>query len=156
MSPQENDVPIRTPIYSANFNSYVNKYFVTNPVPPTDSIIEIIVLEQATAPTIADGVLSFFIPNAYSGKKIKDAQACVNTPSTSGLPSVALYNVRKTADILSTNITIDINEQTSYTAATPSVVDATNNDLLTGDEIRIDVDAIGTNTKGLIVILVIG
>ena len=55
--------------------------------------------------------------------------------------------------MLSTRITIDINESTSYTAATPSVVDPANDDVATGDVILIDVDVAGTGAKGGIAIL---
>ena len=46
---------------------------------------------------------------------------------------------------------IDANEVTSYTAATPAVVDTANDDLLTGALLRIDIDTAGTGAKGLIV-----
>ena len=50
--------------------------------------------------------------------------------------------------MLSTPITIDLNEKDSSTAATPSVT-SSNNSISTGDVIRIDVDAVATNTLGL-------
>ena len=40
---------------------------------------------------------------------------------------------------------------TDYTVATPAVVDTANDDLLTGDLLRIDIDTAGTGAKGLIV-----
>ena len=50
--------------------------------------------------------------------------------------------------MLSTPITIDLSENDSSTAATAPVV-GSNNGVSTGDVIRIDVDAVATNTKGL-------
>ena len=57
--------------------------------------------------------------------------------------------------MLSTAITIDLNEKDSSTAATPHVIGA-NNTVTTGDVIRIDVDAVATNTLGLEVRMVFG
>ena len=59
-----------------------------------------------------------------------------------------INNSTTTNDMLSTPITIDLNEKDSSTAATPSVVGG-NNGVSTGDVIRIDVDAVATNTAGL-------
>ena len=58
-------------------------------------------------------------------------------------------NITKNLDILSTRITIDVNEKDSKTAATPAVINQSNNTVNHGDEIRIDVDIAGTGTKGL-------
>ena len=83
-----------------------------------------------------------------------DADACVSTVSSSGTPTIQIYNVSQTVDMLSTRITIDANEKTSWTAATPPVIDGANNLVYTGEELRIDVDVAGTGAKGLTVILV--
>jgi hypothetical protein len=55
--------------------------------------------------------------------------------------------------MLSTAITIDANETTSYTAAAPPVIDTAHDDVATGDLIAIDVSVAGTGTKGLGVVL---
>jgi hypothetical protein len=55
--------------------------------------------------------------------------------------------------MLTTKITIDASEFTSYTAATAPVIDSANKDVATGDLIAIDVDVAGTGAKGLGVIL---
>ena len=95
-----------------------------------------------------DGQCYFFIPNALNGTNITDADACVNTTSTSTVnTSIQLYNVTDSVDILGTNIYIDANEKTSYTAATASSI--SNSAISTGDEIRVDTDAVGSGTKGL-------
>jgi hypothetical protein len=41
--------------------------------------------------------------------------------------------------MLSTNITIDVNEYDSKDATTPAVINTSNDDVLTGDNIRINV-----------------
>jgi len=54
-------------------------------------------------------------------------------------------------DVLSTAITVDASETSSYTAATAPVINTSNDDVLTGDFLRVDIDGAGTGAKGLIV-----
>ena len=58
-----------------------------------------------------------------------------------------------TVDMLSTRITVDANEKTSYTAAAAPVINASNDDVATGDILRVDVDVAGTGAKGLMILL---
>jgi hypothetical protein len=56
--------------------------------------------------------------------------------------------------MLSTVITIDSGETGSDTGATAAVIDTGNDDVITNDLLRIDVDAISTTApKGLIITL---
>lgn len=103
-----------------------------------------------------DGQISFFCPPELNGLNLVDADAAVSTASSSGTPTIQIRNVTQAADMLSTRITIDANEKTSYTAATPPVIDTANDDVATGDEIAIDVDVAGTGATGLAVILKFG
>ena len=96
------------------------------------------------------------MPDTLNGLNLIDADACVTTVSSSGLPTIQINNVTQAADMLSTLITIDANETCSYTAATPPVIDTLNDDVATGNILRIDVDVAGTGTKGLMVILTFG
>lgn len=102
---------------------------------------------------VSNGQAYFTVPASMNGATLVDAQAAVTTVSSAGLPTVALTNLTGTLAMLSTNITIDANETTSYTAATPSVINAANATVATGDQIRIDITVAGTGTKGLAVIL---
>lgn len=120
----------------------------------TKQKVYIKVLAEDTALATGDGKAYWTVPSDLNGMNLVDADAAVYTASTSGLPNIDLYNVTDSTDMLSTNITIDVNEKNSYTAATQPVIDTTKDDVVTGDIIRIDVDAIGTGTKGLDIILV--
>jgi hypothetical protein len=82
-----------------------------------------------------------------------DVDAMISTVSSSGAPLVQIRNVTDSADMLSTRITIDATEFTSYTAETAPVIDGTHDDVATGDRIAIDVDGAGTGAKGLAIIL---
>lgn len=115
--------------------------------------IQIKVCDDATALATGDGKLIFMIPEALNGMNLVKAHAGVTTVSSSGTPIVQIRNVTDSQDMLSTRITIDANENTSYTAATAPVIDTSHDDVATGDLIAIDVDGAGTGAKGLIVYL---
>ncbi|MDQ3159015.1 MAG: hypothetical protein M3P98_02685 [bacterium] len=106
-----------------------------------------------TTLTTGDGKAYFTVPIEFNGYNLVDADASVTTFSTSGTPTVQIHNVTQAADMLSTTITIDTNEHTSYTAAIAPVIDLANDDVATGDILRMDVDVAGTGTKGLSVLL---
>lgn len=93
------------------------------------------------------------IPPDLNGADLISAHAWVSTVSSSGLPTVQIRNVTQAADMLSTRITIDVSEYTSYSALTPPVIDITNDDVATADLIAVDIDVAGTGTKGLGVVL---
>jgi len=114
------------------------------------------VLNEDATPTVTDGLMHFTVPLELNGMNLIDADAVVKTASSSGLPEFDLYNLTDSADMLSTDITIDATELSSYTATTPPVIDAAHDDVVTGDIIRIDCDVIGTGTKGLDIVLVFG
>lgn len=102
--------------------------------------------------TTGIGKVWWTVPADLNGFKVTAVHASVTTPSTSGLPTVQFTNATTAAAILSTAASIDINEATSYTAATPPVVNAATNTLTTGNQLRVDVTTAGTGTKGLSVL----
>jgi hypothetical protein len=101
-----------------------------------------------TALASGDGLAQFTLPNAFDGMDLIDVEVKVYTASTSGLPSFQFYNLTKTQDMLSTNLTIDANETDSSTATTAAVIDTGADDVSGRDVIRIDCDAEGTGTAG--------
>jgi len=107
-------------------------------------------------PSVGDGITHVTIPSPLNGRKLQNAEAHVYTVGTGGsITTVQLHNLTDAVDMLSTPITIDLNEKDSSTAATPHVI-GTNNTVATGDVIRIDVDAVATNTLGLEIRMVFG
>ena len=101
-----------------------------------------------------DGAAYIPIPERCDGMNLVRAMAHVITAGVTGTTDIQVHNVTQTADMLTTKITIDSAETSSETAATPPVIDAANDDVATGDMLRIDVDAISTTApKGLIVTL---
>lgn len=125
--------------------------------PRNEIVVQIGVTDPGgSALTTGDGKAFFTVSDDLNGLNLIDADASVTTVSSSGLPTVQIANVTQAADMLTTKISIDANEFTSYTAATPPVIDTGNDDVATGDILRVDVDVAGTGAKGLSVILTFG
>jgi hypothetical protein len=80
---------------------------------------------------------------------IVDLDFHVTTGSTSGTPTFQVYNKRSAHNVLSTAVTIDINETDSKDAAVQPVIDPAYDELQTGDELRFDCSVVGTGTKGV-------
>jgi hypothetical protein len=114
------------------------------------------VCDDVTVLTTGDGKANVWIPAVLNGLNLVDADAAVSTVSSSGDPTIQVRNVTDACDMLSTRITIDATEKTSWTAATAPVIDTSHDDVATGDQLAIDVDGAGTGTKGLQVILRFG
>lgn len=117
-------------------------------------VVGIMASDMSTAITTGDGKAGFMVPASLNGFNLIRAHAALlAAQSSSGTPTIQIRNATQTADMLSTRITIDANESTSHTAATPPVVDTGNDDVATGDLIMVDVDVAGTGAKGLLVSL---
>ena len=116
-------------------------------------VIQVKVIDDATTLTTGDGKVIFLVPQELNGYNLVGANAFVTTVSSSGTPTVQIRNVTDAVDMLSTRITIDASEYTSYTAAAAAVVNATYDDVATGDRLAVDVDVAGTGAKGLGIVL---
>ena len=111
-------------------------------------------IDDATALAIGDGKFIFVVPAILNGWNLVGVEAHVTTVSSSGLPTYSIYNLTDSVDMLSTSITIDANEYTSATAATPPVINGATDDVATGDRIEINKDVAGTGEKGDEVLLI--
>jgi hypothetical protein len=114
---------------------------------------------NGSAISTGDGKAFTRIPATLSGTDLVNVAAALGTASSSGLPTIQLRRKRAGVDVdmLSTKITIDVNETDGGTttasgaSATPASINTSNDDLQTGDQIYVDVDVAGTGAKGLIV-----
>ena len=93
-----------------------------------------------------DGQAWFVVPACLNGMNLVGVVATVATAGTTGTADFQLRRVRSgsAVDMLSTKITIDSTETSTTTAATPAVINASNDDVATGDIIYLDVDAVQT------------
>lgn len=116
-------------------------------------LVEIKVLRDTDILVAGDAKATFTIPIELNGFKLTRAEAAIKTASTSGLVNLQIRNATTGQDMLSTAITIDQSELNSYSAATPSAVNAAANTVSTANMIAIDVDYAGVGSKGLDVML---
>lgn len=117
-------------------------------------VVGLLVFDDSTDVAVGDGAgdIFFRIPSRLNGWNLVEVAAQVQTAGTTGTTDVQIHNVTQAADMLTTKITIDSGETDSSTAATAAVIDTANDDVATGDSIRIDVDAVSsTAPKGLYV-----
>lgn len=103
--------------------------------------------DETTVITSGTAKVTFRAPFAWTLTKIP--RASLATASSSGTPTVDI-NVNGST-ILSTKLTIDANEKTSTTAATPAVLSSSS--IADDAEITMDIDVAGTGAKGLKVTL---
>jgi len=115
------------------------------------------VVYATTALTTGDGKQYFVVPANLNGYELTACIAVVYAKSSSGTPTIQIARGRQAnpasaflfVDMLSTLITIDANEYSSEDATTAYVINTSNDDIATGDLIRVDVDVAGTATTGL-------
>jgi len=116
----------------------------------TKNIVLKVVADGADVPDAADGVMHVTIPIEMNGMDLVSVGAHTYTASDGGTAiNIDIYNLTQTQDMLSTAITIDNTETDSSTAATPAVINAATDDVVTADVIRIDLNQIGANAAGL-------
>ena len=101
--------------------------------------------------TVATGDGKFYltIPTLLNAFNLVAAHAACTTPGTAGTALLQIVNMAGTTDMLTTRISIDANELTSYTAAAAPVIGTAVDNVATGDRIRFDVDGVTTGMKGL-------
>ena len=104
--------------------------------------------DETTSLTVGDGKATFAAPFNFLVTGVK---ASVTTTPAGSTLTVAIRRIRSgsAVDILSTNITIDPNEETSRTAATPPVINTSNDDIQIDDIIAIDIDQVGSSRAGI-------
>lgn len=124
--------------------------------------VQLLVTDPATAITTGDGKVQWRVPAIFNGYDLVDVELACTTVSSSGAPAVQIRRSRRTnattrsdADMCSTAPTLDVSEFDSVDAATAETINTSNDDLLTGDMVFVDVDTAGTGCKGLTVTLTI-
>lgn len=106
-----------------------------------------VALNGTTALT-TDDKYYFRIPAELNGMNLVAVSASVGTgasgASSSGTPTFTIKNVTDNQQMLSTNLTVDANEYTSATAATPAVINTSYDDVATDDLIEVACTVAGT------------
>ncbi len=130
----------------ALFGPEINSYGIKS-VQPT-------VLGPTDVTAVGNGKYYFVVPATLNNYRLTSVLAQVTSAGTTGTTTVALTRcvVASTGDIcssttaqmLSTNLTVDSGENTSSTAATPAVINTANATVTTGQVIRVDITAVST------------
>jgi hypothetical protein len=116
-------------------------------------VVGVLVFDDATEVSTGDGAgdVFFRIPSTMNGWNLVAVAASNQTAATgtgSETTDIMIYNVTQTADMLSVALTIDEDETDSSTADASYTIDTNNDDVATGDQLRIDVDAVPSTTGG--------
>jgi len=117
-------------------------------------VVGILVFDDSQDVTTGNGAgdVFFRIPSKFNGWDLVEVAAQVQTAGTTGNLDIMVYNVSQTSDFLSTAMRIETGETDTITSAQPGTIDTGNDDVTTGDSIRIDIDAVQTTApKGLYV-----
>lgn len=109
-----------------------------------DRVVEVELFGSAAMSTGNQKAI-FHIPALLDGWNLALVHMETWTAGVSGgVATVQIRNATQAADMLSTPLTIDVNETGSDTAATPPVVDGANDDVAENDVIQFDVDTVHT------------
>jgi len=121
-----------------------------------DTLVYLVVFNHDELLSVGTGIKYFTITPELNGTDLLSVSAFIKTASSVGPVKIQLSRGRRATpssgltfnDILTTKITIDQSEFSSLDAVQP-VVGETYKGLVTGDVIGIDIEEIGTGTKGL-------
>lgn len=118
-------------------------------------VVQVAVFAPTTKVATGDGKAYFVVPTELTGMNLVRVAATVITAGTTNSTTIAIYNVTDSTQMLSVSMAIETGETSTRTSATPGTIDTAHDDVVTGDVLRIDVNAISTTApKGLIVELV--
>lgn len=112
------------------------------------AVVTIQIFDDSTDVSTGDGAgdTLWRVPSTLNGFDLVDAVAYVQTAGTTNATTVQVHNVTQTADMLSSALSI----ASAATESGAASIDADNDDVATGDKIRIDVDSVSTTApKGL-------
>jgi hypothetical protein len=116
----------------------------------------IIILQGPTTDSVAGNTIAQIpVPSSMNGMNLVEVQANLTVVGTTGTETIQIHNVTQAADMLSTVVSIDSGEISSSTAATAYAIDTANDDITTGDILRVDRDSIHTTAgKGTSLLMI--
>ena len=123
---------------------YVFPVFTTAPTVAQAGLVAEMMIgvgDESTPITTGVAKVTFRMPYAMT---VTAVRASLTIASSIGLPTFDINE--NDVSILSTKLTIDANEKTSTTAATPAVISDTS--LADDAEMKIDIDVAGTGATG--------
>lgn len=144
-----------TSVIVAASNSAIAQVVISSPVyQPVFRSVQLKIFADSQIVVAGDNKFIMAVPSDFDGMRVIDIQIYVTTVSSSDPVGVQIRNITKSnQDMLTTIVTVDENEFTSFGAATSPVIDITKNNVSQGDLVAVDVDLAGTDAQGLGVLL---
>lgn len=115
----------------------------------TAQSVVIDVVYPSTSLIAGNGQAYYVVPIELTGMNLVSIGAHVFTAGSSGDVTVMVHNLTDTQDMLSAGIGIAQTKNDSSEAGGSGTINTSYDDVVTGDVLRIDIDAIGTDAKGL-------
>jgi hypothetical protein len=110
------------------------------------------VFDGTTSVSTGDGKAYFVVPDEITGTNLTRIAATVIIAGTTNSTTISILNVTDAQEMLSVSMDIETGEYSTRTSATPGTIDPAHKDVVTGDVLSINVDAVSTTApKGLIV-----
>jgi hypothetical protein len=111
---------------------------------------EIKIVSDSSTVFTGDAQQYMLITHQLHNLDLVEVAGYVSGQSTSGAITAQIRNIITGFDLLSTPLTINANQYTSYAVGTtPAVVDPAHKTVSKGDLLRFDVDTAGANARGL-------
>lgn len=123
-----------------------------DPIPFGNAVYAIEVVENDLPVVVGDDQFNWEIPEDLDEALLVKIEGYVNSASGSGSVQVQIRS-SASGDLLSTKINVDAGDLNSRDSATQPVIDTSVQQVAWGDHLRVDVDAAGSGTLGLGIIL---
>lgn len=145
------------------FKSWLARFIARNAMVPINSgqtsgtgsssgikYVDFKITDDLTPPTAGDGQLFWTVDEDLDHYRLVRVMLSLSAYSSSGKPSMAIGNDSSivTYEMLTTNVTCDVGELNSFTAAVPVVINPLNALVHKGDLLSFDIDAAGTGALG--------
>lgn len=122
-------------------------------------VISLQLTDGSSAISTGDGKAYIRIPEQFNTYNLIDVELSTTAPSTAGLITGSIERGRQASatsahtwvDMLSTGVTIDATEYDSKDATTPPVINTANDDVATGDLVRVNIDSVGSAPTGVLI-----
>ena len=113
-------------------------------------VVSIKVMSDIDILTTGTGKVIWTVPSELNSYQIINVGASItSTGSTQPSAQIQITNLTTTFGILSTQITIDSGQTTSYASGTQPVINSLYKVISTGNQLSVDVNTAGINLKGL-------
>lgn len=105
---------------------------------------------------VASPRITIAIPKDLDGQELVNVELYVTTPSSSGKPTVQLFNATTGHNMLTVPVTVDVGEKNSRYASVAVDIDSAHSIVSWADEIDVNVTVPGAGSQGMGIIFTFG